>query len=83
MIKVGILHALLCCQCLQIWKGFFERLIRPQAVAHTYRAEKPRDGSPGEIIITPICDEQMGKTGMLTHLGAFVDLLERRRRRAH
>lgn len=32
-------------------------------------------------VLTLLCDEQMGKAGMLTRLEAFVDLLERRRRR--
>ncbi len=31
-------------------------------------------------VLTILCDEQMTKTGMLTRLEAFVDLLERRRR---
>jgi len=31
-------------------------------------------------VLTILCDEQMGKSGMLTRLEAFVDLLERRRR---
>ncbi len=31
-------------------------------------------------VLTILCDEQMAKTGMLTRLEAFVDLLERRRR---
>ncbi len=31
-------------------------------------------------VLTLICDEQMGKAGMMTRLEAFVDLLERRRR---
>ncbi|MBI2860676.1 MAG: CoA protein activase [Chloroflexi bacterium] len=31
-------------------------------------------------VLTILCDEQMGKAGMLTRLEAFVDLLERRRR---
>lgn len=31
-------------------------------------------------VLTLICDEQMGRTGMLTRLEAFVDLLQRRRR---
>jgi predicted nucleotide-binding protein (sugar kinase/HSP70/actin superfamily) len=32
-------------------------------------------------VLTLICDEQMGKGGMLTRLEAFVDLLQRRRRK--
>ncbi len=35
-----------------------------------------RDGLP---VLTMICDEQMGRAGMLTRLEAFVDLLRRRR----
>ena len=31
-------------------------------------------------VLTIICDEQIAKTGMLTRLEAFVDLLERKRR---
>ena len=31
-------------------------------------------------VLTILCDEQMGKPGMLTRLEAFVDLLERKRR---
>ena len=31
-------------------------------------------------VLTIICDEQLGKAGMLTRLEAFVDLLERKRR---
>ncbi len=31
-------------------------------------------------VLTILCDEQLAKTGMLTRLEAFVDLLERRRR---
>ena len=31
-------------------------------------------------VLTILCDEQMAKTGMLTRLEAFVDLLERKRR---
>jgi len=31
-------------------------------------------------VLTLLCDEQMGKAGMMTRLEAFVDLLERRRR---
>jgi predicted nucleotide-binding protein (sugar kinase/HSP70/actin superfamily) len=31
-------------------------------------------------VLTIICDEQMGKAGMLTRLEAFIDLLERKRR---
>ncbi|MBI2830891.1 MAG: CoA protein activase [Chloroflexi bacterium] len=31
-------------------------------------------------VLTLLCDEQMGKPGMLTRLEAFVDLLERRRK---
>jgi len=34
-------------------------------------------------VLTLICDEQATKTGMLTRLEAFVDLLERRRRSAY
>lgn len=34
-------------------------------------------------VLTVLCDEQMGKAGMLTRLEAFVDLLERRRRVAY
>ncbi|MFH1486556.1 MAG: CoA protein activase [Chloroflexota bacterium] len=37
-----------------------------------------RDGLP---VLTVICDEQMGRAGMLTRLEAFVDLLRRRRAR--
>ena len=33
-------------------------------------------------VLTVLCDEQMGKPGMLTRIEAFVDLLERRRRRS-
>ena len=33
-------------------------------------------------VLTLLCDEQMGKAGMLTRIEAFVDLLERKRRRA-
>ncbi|MFC1954429.1 acyl-CoA dehydratase activase-related protein [Chloroflexota bacterium] len=32
-------------------------------------------------VLTILCDEQMSKTGMLTRLEAFVDLLERKRRK--
>ncbi len=32
-------------------------------------------------VLTLICDEQMGKAGMLTRIEAFTDLLERKRRR--
>ena len=32
-------------------------------------------------VLTILCDEQLGKSGMLTRLEAFVDLLEHRRRR--
>ncbi|MBI4284288.1 MAG: CoA protein activase [Chloroflexi bacterium] len=32
-------------------------------------------------VLTLLCDEQMGKPGMLTRLEAFVDLLERRRQK--
>jgi predicted nucleotide-binding protein (sugar kinase/HSP70/actin superfamily) len=31
-------------------------------------------------VLTILCDEQLGKSGMLTRLEAFVDLLEHRRR---
>jgi predicted nucleotide-binding protein (sugar kinase/HSP70/actin superfamily) len=31
-------------------------------------------------VLTVLCDEQMGKSGMLTRVEAFVDLLERKRR---
>ena len=31
-------------------------------------------------VLTILCDEQMGKAGMITRLEAFVDLLERKRR---
>ena len=31
-------------------------------------------------VLTIICDEQIAKTGMLTRLEAFVDLLDRKRR---
>jgi len=34
-------------------------------------------------VLTILCDEQMGKSGMLTRLEAFVDLLERRRQKCH
>ncbi len=34
-------------------------------------------------VLTLLCDEQMGKQGMMTRLEAFVDLLERRRRQKH
>lgn len=34
-------------------------------------------------VLTIFCDEQMGKSGMLTRLEAFVDLLEHRRRAAN
>ena len=34
-------------------------------------------------VLTILCDEQITKTGMLTRLEAFVDLLERRRRARH
>lgn len=34
-------------------------------------------------VLTILCDEQTTKTGMLTRLEAFVDLLERRRRVSH
>jgi len=34
-------------------------------------------------VLTILCDEQTTKTGMLTRLEAFVDLLERRRRARH
>ena len=34
-------------------------------------------------VLTIFCDEQMSKTGMLTRLEAFVDLLERKRRTAN
>lgn len=33
-------------------------------------------------VLTLLCDKQMGKAGMLTRIEAFVDLLERKRRRA-
>ncbi|MFC2014692.1 acyl-CoA dehydratase activase-related protein [Chloroflexota bacterium] len=33
-------------------------------------------------VLTILCDEQMSKTGMLTRLEAFVDLLERKRRKS-
>jgi predicted nucleotide-binding protein (sugar kinase/HSP70/actin superfamily) len=32
-------------------------------------------------VLTIFCDEQMAKTGMLTRLEAFVDLLERKKRK--
>ncbi|MFC1943351.1 CoA protein activase [Chloroflexota bacterium] len=38
---------------------------------------KTRENIP---VLTILCDEQMTKTGMLTRLEAFVDLLERKRR---
>lgn len=38
---------------------------------------KTRENIP---VLTILCDEQMAKTGMLTRLEAFVDLLERKRR---
>jgi len=31
-------------------------------------------------VLTILCDEQITKTGMLTRLEAFVDMLERKRR---
>jgi predicted nucleotide-binding protein (sugar kinase/HSP70/actin superfamily) len=31
-------------------------------------------------VLTILCDEQMGKAGMMTRVEAFIDLLERRRR---
>ncbi|GAF79327.1 unnamed protein product, partial [marine sediment metagenome] len=34
-------------------------------------------------VLTILCDEQITKTGMLTRLEAFVDLLERKRRACH
>jgi predicted nucleotide-binding protein (sugar kinase/HSP70/actin superfamily) len=34
-------------------------------------------------VLTILCDEQTTKTGMLTRLEAFVDLLERKRRARH
>jgi len=34
-------------------------------------------------VLTILCDEQMGKQGMLTRLEAFVDLLKRRREKLH
>jgi len=34
-------------------------------------------------VLTILCDEQITKTGMLTRLEAFVDLLERKRRAHH
>jgi len=34
-------------------------------------------------VLTILCDEQITKTGMLTRLEAFVDLLERKRRVRH
>lgn len=37
-----------------------------------------KDGTP---VLTVICDEQMGRAGMLTRLEAFIDLLRRRRAR--
>jgi hypothetical protein len=30
-------------------------------------------------VLTMLCDEQMGRPGMITRLEAFVDLLKRRR----
>jgi predicted nucleotide-binding protein (sugar kinase/HSP70/actin superfamily) len=33
-------------------------------------------------VLTILCDEQMGKAGMITRVEAFVDLIERRRRAA-
>jgi benzoyl-CoA reductase/2-hydroxyglutaryl-CoA dehydratase subunit BcrC/BadD/HgdB len=31
-------------------------------------------------VLTILCDEQLGKPGMLTRLEAFVDMLQRKRR---
>jgi predicted nucleotide-binding protein (sugar kinase/HSP70/actin superfamily) len=32
-------------------------------------------------VLTIFCDEQMGKSGMITRVEAFVDLLKRRRQK--
>jgi len=32
-------------------------------------------------VLTVVCDEQLGQTGLLTRIEAFVDLLEWRRKR--
>jgi len=48
----------------------------PEIVAQNIML-KTRENIP---VLTIICDEQISKTGMLTRLEAFVDLLERKRR---
>ncbi|MCD6358364.1 MAG: CoA protein activase [Dehalococcoidia bacterium] len=48
----------------------------PETVAMNIMAST-RENLP---VLTILCDEQMGKAGMITRLEAFVDLLERKRR---
>ncbi len=51
----------------------------PEIVAQNIMS-KTREDIP---VLTILCDEQLAKPGMLTRLEAFVDLLERRRRRSN